>query len=99
MRARGQWVPGDDETDETDEFEEEPEGSGEEFDEDEEEAPLSTAERYAVIERARRAAEHRANLVAQKGAGQPTPLPQVHRYVAQGAQPHRYAHLWQKPAS
>ena len=97
MRARGQWVPGDDETDEFEEDEQEPEDSDEEFDEEVE--SLSTAERYALIERARREAEHRANLVAQKGAGQPTPPPQVHRYAAQGAQPHRYAHLWQKPAS
>lgn len=53
-RARGQWVPGDEEEEldaELDEEEAEAEFEDEEEEDGEEEQPLSTAERYAAIER------------------------------------------------
>lgn len=96
LRARGIITPDPELEDAEDKFdEEEPEPE-----EDEEDAPLSTAERYAAVEVKRRAAEHEANLVAHKSAGQQA-VPQVrNRYAAQVAQPHRYADRWgQKPAS
>lgn len=92
LRARGIWTPGAeqlveelDEVEDVEEFEDE---------EPEEAAPLTTAERYAVRETERRAAEHEANLVAQKSAGRTAPEPVGHRYAAQLAQPHRYADRW-----
>lgn len=59
--------------------------------------PLSTAEQYAAVELQRRAAEREANVKAQTGAVRVAVQPVGHRYAAQLAQPHRYAHLWQKP--
>jgi hypothetical protein len=96
LRARGVITPDPEPEDLEDEFDEEELES----EEDEEDAPLSTAERYAAVEVKRRAAEHEANLVAHKSAGQQA-VPQVrYRYAAQLSQPHRYADRWgQKPAS
>jgi hypothetical protein len=72
---------------------EEPEADGEE------EQPLTTAERYAAIERARQTADRQATMAAHRGAVQATVQPAGHRYAEQLAQPHRYAHVWQNPAS
>lgn len=103
LRARGIITPDPEPEDLEDEFDEEvdeEEMEPEEDEEDEEDKPLTTAERYADVEVKRRAAEHEANLVAHKSAGQQA-VPQVrYRYAAQVAQPHRYADRWgQKPAS
>ncbi|MFJ2964249.1 hypothetical protein ACIPIC_18360 [Streptomyces collinus] len=91
LRARGIISAEDDEpdVDEVEEYEEEPEAEG-----DAEEAPLTTAERYAAVEMERREAEHAANLRAQAGAGRPVAQPVGHRYAAQLAQPHRYANRY-----
>lgn len=99
LRARGTWVPGDEEPDEGEGFEDEaPEDKVE--DEEPESAPLTTAERYAAVETERRAAEHQANLTAHKSAGRTAPAPVGHRYAAQLVQPHNYADRWgPKPAA
>ncbi|MGW3024513.1 hypothetical protein [Streptomyces sp. NPDC001221] len=88
LQARGVISAAEDLDEEDEEFEPE----------DEEEKPPSTAERYAAVELKRREAEHQANLVAHRGAVQ-TIGATGHRHAAQLAQPHRQAHLWQKPAS
>ncbi|MGW1503757.1 hypothetical protein ACWCQW_35395 [Streptomyces mirabilis] len=85
LRARGQWVPDDEEELDEEEAEAEFEDEGEE--DDEEAQPLSTAERYAAMERKRQAAERKATLKAHRGAVQTL------------VQPHQYANVWQKPAS
>lgn len=98
LRSRGVWVPGDEEP--VEELDEDGEMEFEEEElEDEEPAPPTTAERYAAREMKRRAAEHEANLVAQKSVGWVAPRPVGHRHAAQLAQPHRHAHVWGKPAS
>lgn len=98
MRARGQWVPGDaDEYDDGEDYEVE-EYEEEMAEDDEEERPVTTAERYAAIETERRTAERAATLAAHKSAVR-TIEPQGHRYAAQLAQPHRLVDRWQKPAS
>jgi hypothetical protein len=86
-RARGEWVPGDGPEDVEEEYD-----VVEEYDEetdDEDEEPKSTAEIYARRERERIKAERAANLRAQAGA--------VQTMGQQGG--HRYAHVWDKPAS
>lgn len=100
-RARGQWVPGDEEEldAELDEEEAEAEFEDEEEEDGGEEQPLSTAERYAAVERERRAVERKATVKAHRGAVQTLVQPTGHRQAGQLAQPHRYAHVWQKPAS
>jgi hypothetical protein len=74
------------------------EEEGVEPEDEEEDETLSTAERYAARERKRQTAERKATLAAHKGAVQTTGSA-GHRSAAQLAQPHRQAHLWQKPAS
>lgn len=93
LQARG-IISADEEL--VDEADDEGELEGEDVDEGEGE-PLSTAERYAAVELRRREAERKANVAAQTGAVQTIGQPVGHRHAA--PQPHRYAHLWQKPAS
>lgn len=96
LRARGVITADEEpdvEADEGEEYEEE------QADDDTEDEPLSTASRYAAVERKRRTAEHRANVAAQAGAVQTmTPLA-GNQYPARVAQPHRFADRWRKPAS
>ncbi|MFG2948165.1 hypothetical protein [Streptomyces adustus] len=96
MRVRGQWVPGDEPEDQEDDGVEEVE---EEDVEDEEDAPTSTAELYARRERERQAAERKANVRAHAGMVQTMDRPLAPQRPPTVAQPHRYAHAWEKPAS
>ncbi|MPY34102.1 hypothetical protein FNH09_23490 [Streptomyces adustus] len=77
--------------------EEDVEYEDEEPEDDEEDVPQTTAEKYAAIERERRAAERAVNVRAQtsmvQAMGQPL-APQRRPVVAQ---PHRYADTWPKP--
>lgn len=98
-RARGEWTPGDepeadeDQDDEYDDTEEETDV------EDEEDTPLSTAEMYAARERERQAAERAANVRAHAGMVRTMDRPLAPQRSPTVAQPHRYAHVWQKPSS
>jgi hypothetical protein len=92
LRARGIIAA---ETDEPDDEVEE--GLVEVEDVEEEDVPLTTAQKYAAVEVERRAAERKANVRAQAGAVGTMNLQPSPRRRPVVAQPHNYAHVWQKP--
>ncbi|MEU5195234.1 hypothetical protein AB0G86_14430 [Streptomyces scabiei] len=97
LRARG-VIAADPEPEDVEETYEE-EVLVDEDDEFEDGQPLSTAERYAAVERERRAAEAKANRAAQGGALRTWSPIVGNQYPPPKATPHRYADRWPKPAA
>lgn len=98
-RARGEWVPGEEANGEDIEEAYDDEEYEEDADVDEEEAPVSTAERYARQERAKIKAEHEANLRARASQARAMGRPLAPQYPAMVRQVHRYADLPPQSAS
>lgn len=61
--------------------------------------PLTTAQRYAAVERERRAAEAKANRAAQSGAVRTWSPIVGNQYPPPVATPHRYTDRWPKSAA
>ncbi|MGW1669014.1 hypothetical protein [Streptomyces sp. NPDC002324] len=93
LRARGVISDGA----EPEDAEEEVPVDEDEDDVEENDKPVSTAERYARRERQRQQSEREANRRAHEGAVRAMAQPLPPQYPAMAAQPHRFAHLCVQP--